>query len=250
MEKLKSVDNEVRPADEAIYLRENRYQEPKEIFKEIVKGIRSRVGNAQGKTFLDVGCATGEFVWYLKSQFPGASFSGIDVSSSMVNAASNQLPDCRFNVGSVLNAEDFEDSSFDVVTCSGVLPLFDDQAVPISNLVRCLKPDGLLVIYTLVNDDPVDMVMRYRDVRDSVQPWQSGWNVFSKISFEAILSKIDHKLQWKWVDFLMPFDIPKGEDPMRTWTTAVSGNPTQLVNGAGQLINGKILYINKMVIIP
>ncbi len=164
----------VRPADEGIYLNEDRYQEPKEVFKLMADLIVKEVDNANGKLFLDVGCATGEFLWYLRSRFPLANFSGVEVSESMVNAARMQLPDCRLTVGSILNEEDFEANSVDVVTCSGLLPLFDDQKIPIGNLIKCLKTGGCLVIYTLVNNDPVDMVMRYRDVRFSESEWETG----------------------------------------------------------------------------
>ena len=245
MSALEPTKNIVRPADEGIYLNENRYREPKEVFKRIADVLRAHIGNGGGRSILDVGCATGEFLYYLQSQFPDATLFGMDVSNSMIEAARAQVPKCDFKVGSVLKAEDFATGSMDVLTCSGVLSIFDDQAVPLNNLVRCLRPGGHLVIVTLVNNEPVDVIMRYRDVRDGEPAWEAGWNFFSKKTFENILAKMNCKLQWNWTDFRMPFALPKQEDPMRTLTISTAVDPHQVVNGAGQLIDDKILYIHK-----
>jgi hypothetical protein len=44
----------------------------------------------------------------------------------------------------------------------------------------------------------------------------------------------------------MPFAIPKRDDPMRSWTIETAEERHQVVNGAGQLLNGKILLVRKL----
>ena len=244
-EKLETINPTIRQADDNIYLNENRYEKPKEIFKELVKIFRQKFDGYEKKVFLDAGCATGEFIWYGKSEFPQGTFTGLDVSPEMIKFAKNQLANCRFEVGSVLDSNIFNPETFDAITCSGVLSIFDDQKAPIQNLISWLKPGGHLLIYTIVNQDPVDMIMRYRDVTKSPEPWESGWNIFSKKTFDAILKSVEPKVTWDWNEFKMPFSLERQKDPMRTWTIKTEDNPFQLINGAGQLINGQILHVQK-----
>lgn len=231
----------LRDADDAIYLNEDRYNNPKEVFKVVGARIQERMGQAQGKSFLDVGCATGELVWHLKSLFPKASFRGADVSENMIRHAQKKMPEANFSVSSATDTEFFEKETYDVITCVSVLSIFDNPGVPIRNFLRALNPGGLLVIHTIVNDFPVDMLMRYRDVTSSVPEWQAGWNVFSKKTLENEVHKVIPRAECRWTEFRMPFDISPVADPMRTWTISTAENPHQLVNGAGQLINMKIL---------
>ncbi len=86
--------------------------------------------------------------------------------------------------------------------------------------------------------------MRYRDVRNSPSSWEKGWNIFSKVGIENLLSS--HEADFEWIDFKMPFArTPHQEDPMRTWTIQTNENQFQQVNGAGQLVNQSILKVTK-----
>ena len=136
--KLKPINSTIRKADDNIYLNENRYEKPKEVFKELVKIVRQEFDSQDNKVFLDAGCATGELIWYGKSQFPQSAFTGLDVSPEMIKSARRKLTDCKFFVGSVLDSNIFETETFDAITCSGVLSIFDDQKTPIQNMISGL----------------------------------------------------------------------------------------------------------------
>ena len=235
----------LRKADTQIYLNENRYNKPKESFKEIAKILHQKLHTKEDILFLDVGCATGEFIWFNSSQFPKARFFGLEINPEIIQAAKSKMPKFEFVVGSILDDNIFKKESFDVITCAGVLSIFDDQTKPIKNLISWLKPGGHLVIYTIINEDPVDLITRYRNVSNSLEPWESGWNIFSKKTFENIFTSIDPNLKCEWKKFKLPFALPKRDDPMRTWTISTENDPFQLINGACQLINGAILYVQK-----
>src|ERR1700760_143002 len=64
------------------YLDEDRRREPREFFKFLVRLAESRLSTAS--TVLDVGCAAGEFLYYLKSLHPNLSLNGIDVSEQFL----------------------------------------------------------------------------------------------------------------------------------------------------------------------
>jgi len=259
MESKSNISGGKRLADEGIYLNEDRYEKPKELFKfiaDILGGDEKMEG-----TLLDVGCATGELVYYLKNKrFGGLSYTGIDISQKMIEQAEANIPGARFLVQSILDEQFFREEKFDYVICSGVLSIFDDLEPPLLNLLSCTKPGGKVIIHTNFNEHPIDMLMRYKPSLDNLtvvpkgQPknlrtkgsqveWQTGWNIFSKATYENILSNSGRELSVEWHDFRMPFDIPETDDPMRCWTIKTEKNPHQEINGACQILDKKVLEI-------
>jgi SAM-dependent methyltransferase len=235
-----------RIADDPIYLSKNRYNRPKEIFKAVGKIIADM--DTPGSTLLDVGCATGEFLYYIKRRLSHfGDFYGFDVSKKMIKKAREHVRGVKFSINSILNPKISSRYRCDVVTCMGVLSIFDNIERPLKNLLSCLQKNGLLVIVGIFNDDPIDVLMRYRRTNNQTCIWETGWNIFSVVTVESILKKTGHQLKWSWYPFRFPFPIKKmPQDPMRSWTVATSIDPHQQINGACQLLNFKILKIQKM----
>lgn len=234
-----------RIADDPIYLSEDRYEKPKELFK-FLASLIDDLAPRTGAALLDVGCATGELIYFLRHALPGfGRFAGVDVSPRLIAAAQKALPDVDFRVGSVLDPAVFIGRKFDVVTCSGVLSCLDDPAPVLQNLLAGTAPGGAVLIYSPFNDDPVDVVMRYRRAdRDDSDAWEKGWNIFSCATMERLLRSSGYPVSWDWHPFEMPFALNRRlEDPMRTWTVRTEAKPCQTVNGACQLIDGKVLRI-------
>ena len=234
-----------RIADEPIYLEEDRYKKPKELFKYFGDLIEKH-GIGENATLLDAGCATGELIYYLRARFQEISgFSGIDISDAMIQQAASVLPDATFAVGSLTEPSDFTGRDYDIVTCSGVLSCFDEPEIPVINLLNSTRAGGGVYIYSPFNDDPIDVISRYRRAYDTDSTWESGWNIFSRATMERLLAASGYDLRWEWHRFDMPFDLDKRpDDPMRTWTVRTERGDRQTVNGACQLINGLILAIH------
>ena len=76
-----------RVSDDVIYLKEERHAKPKELFKKLSYIISDFLEVEDGLCMLDVGCATGELIYYLETQFPDVNYYGIDVSDDMLNLA-------------------------------------------------------------------------------------------------------------------------------------------------------------------
>ncbi len=224
-----------RVADEGIYLKEERHKNPKERFKQIVSRLSPFICAID--SVLDVGCATGEFIYYLKSVNPVLSCTGIDVSKPMAARAKEILPDCDFFCKDILTQSHDMKAQYDLVTCMGVLQIFDNIEGPVQNLLRCVKQGGKLILEGVFNSHPVDVITRYRRVTGSDNPWELGWNIYSKQTYEKILKNSAYDLSYSWIPFTLPFDVLEGEDPMRTWTIKTQANPHQLVNGASLLID-------------
>ena len=233
----------IRIADDDIYLNEDRYRDPKEMFK-FINLILPRDKVNKGIRWLDVGCATGEFIYYLKSEFPRDCFTGVDISPAMITKAAECNPKQRFLCEDLLNQQIEVTEQYDIVTCTGVLQIFDQIEKPINNLLSLVAAGGILVITGSFNNHDVDVLMRYRRTNEAAI-WETGWNLFSKATYEGCLENNKKVAEWTWHDFTIPISLSEKDDPMRSWTIKTEFNPNQLINGAGQLLYVKscLIYV-------
>ena len=225
-----------RTADEPIYLNEEYYETPLERYK-FLGSLLHQDKRPTGSTVLDIGCATGGFLYYLSSKFPEFTFSGGDVSEKMLAVGRERQPKIDFHKCSILDTDFFENHAFDIIFCAGVLPLIDDIALALGNLVAGLKPGGSVYVFNSMNLHPIDTLVRYRHAEPNTTEWESGRNIWSAATVENGLGRNNPKIEISTSVFEMPFDIAPRDDPMRTWTIGTSERKRQLINGAGQIVN-------------
>ncbi|MFE4106854.1 methyltransferase domain-containing protein [Almyronema epifaneia] len=100
-----------------------------------------------GTTVLDVGCGIGGSSRLLAKDY-GFAVTGITISPAQVKRAQQLTPaglNARFQVDDAM-ALSFPDSSFDVVWSVEAGPHMPDKAVFAKELMRVLKPGGVLVV--------------------------------------------------------------------------------------------------------
>ena len=232
----KFADEAKRLADEAIYLNEDRRHEPKEVFKRLAEFIEAD-GYDGGTSMIDVGCATGELLYYLGERFPRSDLAGMDILPSLIERARELIPTGTFHVGSVTDAGAIPEASFDVVTCIGVIGAIDEPEAMLETLLRGLRDGGALYLFGPFTACAVDVMVRYRLADEPGKPWETGRNTYSMASIERFAKAVKPGISVEWRPFRMPFAIARRDDPMRTWTIATDDNPYQLVNGADQMVN-------------
>jgi ubiquinone/menaquinone biosynthesis C-methylase UbiE len=124
------------------------------------KLIKSR---AIGSKVLDYCCGPGETSLKLANMGYDC-VHGIDISAEEISTAKKRLVDSGFESKSsfrVMDAENmtFEDDSFDVIICNGVLHHLDiDEALP--ELSRVLKPGGMIVAMEALGYNPLIKLYR------------------------------------------------------------------------------------------
>jgi 2-polyprenyl-3-methyl-5-hydroxy-6-metoxy-1,4-benzoquinol methylase len=101
---------------------------------------------------LDAGCGTGRHLREL-AKIPSVKIIGIDTNEKELNEAYlslQEIPAAATNDFSVMKADinklPFADESFDCVICSEVLEHIPEHHAALTELVRVLKPQGILVI--------------------------------------------------------------------------------------------------------
>ena len=107
----------------------------------------------EGQLMLDMGCGEGRHSIGALLETP-ATIVGMDLSFEDLKIAQSRLKDfdtselstsCTFGIGNI-NDIPFEDSSLDAVICSEVLEHVDSPSESVKELVRVLKPGGVMAL--------------------------------------------------------------------------------------------------------
>jgi ubiquinone/menaquinone biosynthesis C-methylase UbiE len=107
-------------------------------------------GFSKGR-ILDAGCGFGGMDLVLADKLPECEITGIDISEPLLQYAVSSVQGTpagqriRFERGDATTLR-FEDNSFDVVFCIGVLHLVDRPRVLLDEMERVLTPAGILFI--------------------------------------------------------------------------------------------------------
>ncbi len=233
-----------RTHDKQIYLKEDRYDNPKENHKIIAKLIMESGVLQEDSTLCDFGCATGEFLYYLSKQFPKAKYYGYDIIPELIEKARRRVPSVEFQVGSTLDKNLLPAKSIDIATLIGVHAMYDTIEPWLSNLIYWTRKGGRIEIFGPFNPYPVDVWMMCRRV-DDLDPShrEIGWNLFSLASVREYLDSTK-VAKYSFTLFEMPFDLPpRLDDPLRSWTFLDRGNRRLFMNGASLILNYYCLEI-------
>jgi SAM-dependent methyltransferase len=112
--------------------------------------MADRLGLATARRALDVGCGLGHWTRALSNVLaPDIQFVGLDREAGWARqaqaAASTGPPHFAFCAGDACRLP-FPDGSFDLVTCQTLLIHLDDPIEAIRNMVRVLRPNGVLLL--------------------------------------------------------------------------------------------------------
>lgn len=222
--------SEVCRTHDKFYLSEDRKEQPKEYFKFIVK-VAGKLLEKDNITAIDVGCATGDFVYFLKKNFPNLQLSGMDIDYELLEKAQSEVDDVNFFQGSIADAK--LPSLYDVIFINGVHSIFDDFEW-LDNLLSSLEGNGSLYIFGLFNPEDLDVLIKSRPAGTS-DKWETGWNLYSK---KTALSYVEKRgFSGTFFDFELGIDLKKNEsDPLRSWTEKMIDGRRIIVNGL-QLVN-------------
>lgn len=214
------------------YLKDVYKSEPKEYFKLVRAEIGKMYSSDNEFSLLDIGCASGGFLYYLRKEFPLANLAGMDVMKDLLSLVNDGIDGKKIitYLGDIASRETLPDSKYDVITMLGVLSIFDEFEKVLDNAVNMLDKKGVLMVFGIFNPEDLDVLIKSRKAGKKEEVWESGWNYFSKKSMEAYCE--EHNLKYEWISFHFHLDIQKHEnDPLRSWTIDLPGEQKMIVNG-------------------
>lgn len=234
--------NSIIRTHDRLYLKENRYDKPKEMFKFIEKIAFKN--NKNNELVCDIGCAAGEFLYFLKRKHPNSILTGADIRTDLLLKAKRKLPKIKFLKGSVTKKNLFKENSFNKIFLIGVHPIFDNFEPCFANVIKWTKKKGNIFICDLMNPFPVDVLIKYKLTKNyKSSKFESGWNIFSRESISLFLKKNKKVKSFKFYNFEMPFDLKKQKDPIRSWTFKTNRNQRLMFNGLCVVQNQTLLSI-------
>lgn len=203
--------------------------EPKHLFVTACDSIAA--ADASPASLLDVGGASGDFAAYAAQRFTDCSVEVVEYDQQLVTSGRQQLPDINFHVGDANNMPMFTDKSFAATTMLGVHSVFDDFRPSFDECIRVTADGGVIVIADIFNEHPVDALIYWRHADNSTGEFTRGHNLFSKASASQHLDTCARIANYAFTPFELPFDLPRRDDPMRSWTELMPDGRRRFMDG-------------------
>ncbi|MDP3987956.1 MAG: class I SAM-dependent methyltransferase [Candidatus Levybacteria bacterium] len=112
--------------------------------KKKLKAVLKLVENDPNK-ILDIGCASGWFLWETSKRFPKAKCTGVDIYKKAIDYGSKQYKSIKFICADAHHLS-FQDDSFDLIICTEVLEHVIDPKGVLKEIKRLLSPHGVAII--------------------------------------------------------------------------------------------------------
>ncbi len=227
-----------------LYLKEERYENTKEMFKFIVNNSFKKEELKHKINICDFGCANGEFLFFL-NKLSKASLYGLDILPELLIKAKKFVPQANFVNGSVTNKKSFASNKFDKSYLTGVHSIFDEFETSFNNLIYWTKPGGSVIITGIFNSYPIDVYIKYKESKNyQSEYYEEGWNIFSIKSISNFLNGLDKVKSYSFKKFEIKMDLEKQSDPVRSWTIKEKNNKRIITNGLSILQQHYMLIIN------
>jgi len=229
-----------------LYLNESRYQKPKESSKELVNLIKKHFNNKIKKLntveYLDIGCANGELIYFIKKNFKNFNTTGLDILPRLLVKAKKYNSKTIFKTKNI-NSKKFNfKKKFDIITMNGVVSIFDNFETSFNNVLKLMHKNSIFYVHSHFNPYPYDVFVKYSE-KKFPNVFQSGWNIFSLNSIQSYCKK--KKLKIKIYPFNIKINLnPKKKDLVRTWTLSLK-NKKFFTNGLNLLLSKYFLVITK-----
>ena len=229
----------IRNHDKKVYLSEQRKYKPKEYFKFTYSISDNFISKIKKPKILDIGCATGDFLYYLSTKYKNSCLTGMDVVPELLKVAKKEVTCANFIKGDIQNHKQLPATKFDFIFMLGVHGLFDSCSPWIENICKILDKKGKAFIFGTFNDGDIDVISRIKPSGKDI-PYEIGWNTLSKTTISLYLDSLN--INYSFKDFDIPIDIKKNkDDPMRTFTLKLDSGKRLIVNGAGMIRSLKLL---------
>lgn len=204
-----------------------------------IKGLQQRIARTLGDrslqncSFLDIGCANGEYLWAAKAIGFG-KVAGVEIDSTAVQQAKvyGEVTD---------NVCKFPESSFDVVQIKNVLGNITDFVTFMNCCLKVLKPGGFLLLDVL-NQDSLTALLRNNLLRRYQKIGRYGHlrppyvvNGFNQASLKELYSRLGLNITWCATSYvgnpLVPY-APNFALKLMGLTGALVGKGTMLLTEA------------------
>jgi cyclopropane fatty-acyl-phospholipid synthase-like methyltransferase len=223
------------------YIKEDRLNKPKEAFKVAYDLLKKNNFIKRKLLMADFGCATGEFISYLKRKIDNEIY-GFDINKSFIDVAKKKVKDGKFIKLDILKKSKRFKKNFDVIFSLGTSGHFVSIEKYLTSLIFYIKSKGLIIIQGTFNNYDLDVLVKHKYSNDQSNTWQSDWNFFSKKTISKILKNNVRVKSFYFNDFKLTKTLKKKKDLIRSWSVNLNGKKC-LTNGLMFIQNQYFLII-------
>jgi trans-aconitate methyltransferase len=218
----------------------------KESFKFLLENIKKN--HNDDFSLIDIGCATGVFITYVKQQLPKVKITGADILQNLLQRAKINCPSADFYEVDVYDKnsikEVIKDKKFDAVVLDGVHNIFDDVKPWVENLINILSDNGAIYVFGSFNESNFDIITRVKSVDSNT--WEKGWNRFSLETVKREFEKNNFSVSLK--KFVFDLDIEKTDDDRRTYTQRLDDGSVITRNGLELISTSYLITCKKKLV--
>ena len=154
----------------------------------------------QFQTFLDVGCGTGALLSRISEQRKDVQLFGIDLSEQMIKVARAKLGDKAELRVSDSEQLPFEDSKFDLITCTYSFHHYPNPSAVLTEMKRVLSSAGKLILVDPWIPTPI------RQIFNLLSPLRKEGVFYSKREMHSFVNSVGLEItKWlvHWHGYLM-----------------------------------------------
>ena len=211
----------------------------KKSFEFIIQHLDCDLNN---KKVLDIGCAGGDFLRYIKNNYKGAQLFGCDVDDTLLDHAKSNSTDITFFKQDIrLKVAKKYKNKFDIIFMSGVHQIFDTLDY-VTNLIDLSHDTTKIMIFGLFNPEDLDVLLRVKKSLSDKDEWEVGWNNFSKTTYRNYFKKMGYHVNL--YDFFYKENLPKTSDLYRSYSINCNQEGPIIINGTQLIHNFSLMKID------
>ncbi|HXS95352.1 MAG TPA: methyltransferase domain-containing protein [Candidatus Limnocylindrales bacterium] len=137
------------------------------------RDLATRVGLADPRRVIDLGCGPGNSTAVLRERWPHAAIRGLDSSPEMIAAARAGQPECEWEIGDIASWAADGEEKFDVVFSNAALQWLPRHETLLPRLLGRVAPGGAFAMQIPANPGAVqDRILRDM-ARGPAQKWDA-----------------------------------------------------------------------------
>jgi trans-aconitate methyltransferase len=129
----------------------------------------------QGKTWIDIGCGTGQLSRQIAYKCNPSHHIGIDTADGFLTQAKKHVPSAEFRVSDAQNV-DLPDGSADYAVSGLVLNFIPDKAKALSEMARIVRPEGTVALYVWDYAGQMQIMRYFFDTARVIDPKSSAYD--------------------------------------------------------------------------
>jgi SAM-dependent methyltransferase len=225
------------------YVRHDRYERPKEIFKHLGRKLSRIVEPERRYEYADVATANGELLYYLRKRFPHWRFSGYDMTPEFIETG-RTFPGLAGVDLQVRNLYEME-GQFDLVSFINVMTSVWDAEEPLGKLLSLVKKGGVLLVDGCFNEYDVEFRGVFMDNSrpESAGRWRRECSQHSRKSIAGFLRGRCKRFEFEEVP--MGVEIPRVQraPDSNVWTFKDEEGRIHITNGTRMLMDKTLLTV-------